>query len=44
MKFQGDILNFYDFIQVFVLTTNHHLNKLTGNSHVELKSLLTVDW
>ena len=26
MKFQGDILNFYDFIQVFVFTTNHHLN------------------
>ena len=27
VKFQGDILNFYDFIQVFVFTTNHHLNK-----------------
>ena len=26
MKFQGDILNYYDFIQVFVFTTNHHLN------------------
>ena len=25
MKYQGDILNFYDFIQVFVLTTNHHI-------------------
>ena len=25
VKFQGDILNFYDFIQVFVFTTNHHL-------------------
>ena len=25
MKFQGDILNFCDFIQVFVFTTNHHL-------------------
>ena len=24
VKFQGDILNFYDFIQVFVFTTNHH--------------------
>ena len=24
-KFQGDMLNFYDFIQVFVFTTNHHL-------------------
>ena len=27
MKFQGDMLNFYDFIQVFVFTTNHHLNQ-----------------
>ena len=26
MKFQGDMLNFCDFIQVFVLSTNHHLN------------------
>ena len=24
-KFQGDMLIFYDFIQVFVFTTNHHL-------------------
>ena len=27
VKFQGDILNFCDFIQVFVFTTNHHLKK-----------------
>ena len=27
VKFQGDTLNFYDFIQVFVFTTNHHLNR-----------------
>ena len=27
VKFQGDMLNFYDFIQVFVFTTNHHLNE-----------------
>ena len=26
VKFQGDMLNFYDFIQFFVFTTNHHLN------------------
>ena len=26
VKFQGYMLNFYDFIQVFVFTTNHHLN------------------
>ena len=25
MIFQGDVLNFWDFIQVFVFTTNHHL-------------------
>ena len=28
VKFQGDMLNFYDFIQVFVFTTNHHLKSL----------------
>ena len=27
VKFQGDMLNYCDFIQVFVFTTNHHLNK-----------------
>ena len=27
VKFQGDTLNFYGFIQVFVFTTNHHLNE-----------------
>ena len=25
VKFQGDMLNFCDFIQVFVFTSNHHL-------------------
>ena len=25
VKFQGDMLNFYDFIQVFIFTKNHHL-------------------
>ena len=30
VKFQGDMLNFYDFIQVFVFTTNHHLNWLVS--------------
>ena len=25
VKFQGDMLNFCDFIQVFVITRNHHL-------------------
>ena len=27
IKFQGDKLIFCDFIQVFVFTTNHHLNR-----------------
>ena len=27
VKFQGDMLNFCDFIQVFVFTRNHHLKK-----------------
>ena len=27
VKFQGDMLNFCDFIQVFVFTRNHHLNQ-----------------
>ena len=26
VKFQGDMLNSSDFIQVYVFTTNHHLN------------------
>ena len=25
VKFQGDMLNFCDFIQVYVFSTNHHL-------------------
>ena len=28
VKFQGDMLNFYDFIQVFVFTRNHHLKQI----------------
>ena len=27
VKFQGDMLNLCDFIQVYVFTTNHHLKK-----------------
>ena len=26
VKYQGDMLNFCDFIQVYVFTRNHHLN------------------
>ena len=32
VKFQGDMLNFCDFIQVFVFTRNHHLNSNKGPS------------
>ena len=31
VKFQGDTLNFCDFIQVFVFTRNHHLKRKTTN-------------
>ena len=27
VKFQGDMINFCDFIQVFVFTRNHHLKR-----------------
>ena len=32
VKFQGDMLSFCDFIQVFVFTINHHHNHLGGLS------------
>ena len=32
VKFQGDMLNFYDFIQVYVFTTNHHLKYISAHS------------
>ena len=31
VKFQGDMLNFCDFIQVFVFTTNHHLKDFANS-------------
>ena len=34
VKFQGDMLNFCDFIQVFVFTRNHHLNANLFPRHV----------
>ena len=30
VKFQGDMLNFCDFIQVFVFTRNHHLKSVSS--------------
>ena len=35
MKFQGNIFNFYDFIQVFVFTTNHHLKKSSSPEPID---------
>ena len=40
MKFQGDILNFYDFIQVFVFTTNHHLKAAADASDTSAGSVM----
>ena len=40
VKFQGDMLNFCDFIQVFVFTRNHHLNKPL--LYVEGRCLLNI--
>ena len=35
VKFQGDVLNFCDFIQVFVFTRNHHLKLLRRLQRVQ---------
>ena len=37
VKFQGDMLNFCDFIQVFVFTRNHHLNHGQSENRKKLK-------
>ena len=34
VKFQGDMLNFCDFIQVFVFTRNHHLKANAVSGHI----------
>ena len=41
MKFQGDMLNFCDFIQVFVFTRNHHL-KVDKAYRIVIVSLVTI--
>ena len=42
VKFQGDMLNFCDFIQVFVFTRNHHLNQKCNvqDSYLKLGGIL----
>ena len=42
LKFQIDTLNFYDFIQVFVFTRNHHLNS-NGRQDFQLSVKETAD-
>ena len=43
VKFQGDMLNFCDFIQVFVFTTNHHLKpKIFFTYRMELTKILSL--
>ena len=36
VKFQGDVLNFCDFIQVFVFTRNHHLKQNTESNDLRI--------
>ena len=37
VKFQGDMLNFCDLIQVYVFSSNHHLNENALHSKGALK-------
>ena len=44
VKFQGDMLNFCDFIQVFVFTRNHHLKVvIISNLGQRQKSALNAE-
>ena len=42
VKFQGHMLNLWDFIQVYVFTTNHHLKQWPyfANCHIILQTAL----
>ena len=42
VKFQGDMLNFCDFIQVFVFTRNHHLNSFLEHMWRGKKMLFVI--
>ena len=42
VKFQGDMLNFCDFIQVFVFTRNHHLKNGVTYFKEENRKLLLL--
>ena len=41
-KFQGDMLNFCDFIQVYVFTTNHHLRTVRRPPYISLSCVLIL--
>ena len=45
VKFQGDMLSFFDFIQVFVFTPNHHLKRTVDeqNRHKIINSTTSID-
>ena len=40
VKFQGDMLNFCDFIQVFVFTRNHHLKSVEEKAVTSLSPFI----
>ena len=42
VKFQGDMLNFYDFIQVFVFTRNHHLKVVICGKYINLNKITKI--
>ena len=42
VKFQGDILNFCDFIKVFVFTRNHHLKMMDSHHSVFNKTYIYI--
>ena len=42
VKFQGDMLNFCDFIQVFVFTRNHHLKVVIGGKYINLNKIIKI--
>ena len=42
VKFQGDMLNFCDFIQVFVFTRNHHLNPKVFYLNIQYDQFVSV--
>ena len=43
VKFQGDMLNFCDFIQDFVFTTNHHLKVVIYGKYINQNKIIKVE-